>query len=163
MRRIETWTPDQAAAPRFGVIGRPLNAVGRIGLRRDRSHRDDAEAIANLKVAKVSTALDLFDRLERARRFLHANVDRTVSLRELGAVATLSTFHLARYFKLAFGAAPIAYHRAMRLERAAVLLASGSLSVVRVAELAGYSDAVAFSHAFRKYFGIAPRRLIAPG
>jgi transcriptional regulator GlxA family with amidase domain len=162
MGRIETWTSEQPAAPPFGAIAIPLDALERIGPPRNSTPRPGADAIARLKVAKVSTALDLFDRLDRARHFLHANVDRTVSLRELGAVANLSTFHLARFFKLAFGAAPIAYHRRLRLERAAALLGSGSLSVATVADLVGYSDAVAFSHAFRKHFGVTPRRLIAP-
>lgn len=162
MRRTETWTHDQLVRPPFGTIVLPRNTFAPTPTPRAQSLRADAAAVARLKVAKVSTALELFDRLDRARRFVHANVDRTVSLRELGAVANLSTFHLARFYKHAFGAAPIAYHRALRLERAAALLASGGLSVAGVAELAGYSDAVAFSHAFRKHFGISPRRLIAP-
>ncbi len=158
MSRIDAATFGTPAGQPFGAISFPLDQLDRIRL--SRAFPDEA-AIARLNVAKVSTGLDLIDRLERARRHLHANPGRTVSLRELGAVATLSTFHLARFFKLAFGTAPIAYHRALRLDRAAALLASGTPSVAKVAELAGYSDAVAFTHAFRKHFGISPRRLIA--
>lgn len=119
---------------------------------------ESGTAMANLKAAKPSTRRELYQRLDRARGHLHEHVGRTVNLAELASIAGLSQFHLARYFKLAFGAAPIAYHRSLRLERAAKFLAAGEGSVAQAAELAGYSDAVALSHAFRKRFGCAPQR-----
>lgn len=114
-------------------------------------------AMEGLKVVKASTRRALFERLERARGFLHRNDDRNVTLGELAGEAGLSQFHLARYFKLAFGIAPIAYHRTLRLERAARLLASESRSLIQVAELTGYSDEVALSHAFRRHYGRPPQ------
>jgi AraC-like DNA-binding protein len=115
-------------------------------------------AAAGLDAAKPSTRRDILQRLERARAHLHGNLHRNVALGELASVARLSQFHLARYFKRAFGAAPIAYHRALRLERAARFLSRGEGSVAQAAELIGYSDAVALSHAFRKHFGAPPQR-----
>ncbi|HEV2817928.1 MAG TPA: AraC family transcriptional regulator [Allosphingosinicella sp.] len=112
-------------------------------------------AIDGLKAVKPSTRRELYRRLERARGFLHDHVDRGVSLSEMAGVAGLSQFHLARYFKDAFGAAPIAYHRALRLARAADLLAGGQ-SVAAAAEATGYSDQVALSHAFRRHYGAPP-------
>ena len=58
-----------------------------------------------LDAAKPSTRRDILQRLERARAHLHAHLDRNVALGELASVARLSRFHLARYFKRAFGAA----------------------------------------------------------
>lgn len=115
-------------------------------------------AAAGLDAAKPSTRRDILQRLERARAHLHDHLDRNVALGELASVARLSQFHLARYFKRAFGAAPVAYHRALRLERAARFLSAGRGSVAQAAELIGYSDAVALSHAFRKHFGVPPQR-----
>ncbi|WP_114953760.1 AraC family transcriptional regulator [Sphingosinicella terrae] len=115
-------------------------------------------AIDNLKAAKPSTRRELYHRLERARAYLHDRADRAVTLSELASVANLSQFHLARFFKLAFGQAPIAYHRALRLARAAEFLASGAGSVAEAAEVAGYSDQTALSHAFRKQYGMAPQQ-----
>ena len=115
-------------------------------------------AINSLSAAKPSTRRDLYQRLDRARGHLHDHLDRGVALAELASVARLSQFHLARYFKLAFGQAPIAYHRALRLERAARFLAAGEGSVAQAAEATGYSDAVALSHAFRKHFGQPPQQ-----
>jgi AraC family transcriptional regulator len=112
-------------------------------------------AIDGLKAAKASTRRELYRRLERARGFLHDHDDRGVTLAEMASVAGLSQFHLARYFKSAFGRAPIAYHRDLRLARAAGLLESGR-SVAAVAEATGYSDQVALSHAFRRHYGAPP-------
>jgi len=114
-----------------------------------------AEPLARSSAAKLSTRRELYRRLERARGFLHENDGRNVTLGEMAAVAGLSQFHLARYFKDAFGASPITYHRALRLERAAALLAAGG-SVGQAAEAAGYSDQVALSHAFRRKYGAPP-------
>ncbi len=113
-------------------------------------------AIAGLKAAKPSTRRELYRRLERARGFLHDHDHRGVSLGEMACVAGLSQFHLARYFKSAFGQSPISYHRGLRLARAAELLAAGGKSVAEVAEATGYSDQVALSHAFRRKYGAPP-------
>lgn len=110
--------------------------------------------------AKTSTCLDLSRRLERVRRYLHEHADRGVTLDELAAVALLSPFHLARWFKRAFGQAPIAYHRTLRLVRAAERLA-GSGSLAEAAEAVGYSDEAALCHAFRRHFGCPPRQWAA--
>jgi AraC-like DNA-binding protein/quercetin dioxygenase-like cupin family protein len=118
---------------------------------------DSRAAIEALKVVKASTRQSLFQRLERARGFLHDHDSRSVSLGELAAVANLSQFHLARYFRLAFGRPPIAYHRALRLARAAEYLAHDEGTIAEAAEIAGYSDSVSLCHAFRRHYGKAPR------
>jgi AraC family transcriptional regulator len=123
-------------------------------------------AIDGLNAAKPSTRRELHRRLERARGFLHDNDDRGVTLGEMASVAGLSQFHLARYFKSAFGRSPISYHRALRLARAAEMLEAGGRSVAEVAEATGYSDQVALSHAFRRQYGAPPhmwtrRRLVS--
>ena len=115
-------------------------------------------AIESLKAAKPSTRRELYQRVERARAHLHENDDRSVSLTELASIAGLSQFHLARYFKIAYGTAPIAYHRGLRLARAAEFLAAGAGSVAEAADAAGYSDQTALSHAFRKHYGRPPQQ-----
>lgn len=118
---------------------------------------DSRAAIESLKVVKASTRQSLFQRLERARGFLHVNDSRSVTLGELAAVANLSQFHLARFFRLAFGRPPIAYHRSLRLARAAEFLAHDEGTIAEAAEIAGYSDSVSLCHAFRRHYGKAPR------
>jgi len=117
-------------------------------------------AIEALHAVKASTRRALYQNLERARDHLHACDSRAVPLAELAQVAGLSQFHLARYFRLAFGQSPIAYHRALRLDRAIAALEQGA-SVSSVAEAAGYSDASALSPASRRGFGRPPQHWIA--
>lgn len=122
---------------------------------------DSRAAIESLKVVKATTRRSLFQRLERARAFLHAHDGRPVTLGELAAIANLSQFHLARYFRLAFGRPPIAYHRALRLARAAEFLAHDQGTIAEAAEIAGYSDSVSLCHAFRRHYGQAPRAFLS--
>ena len=129
--------------------------VARVGVAIAEPIAESRAAMDGVKAAKLSTRRELYRRLERARTFLHAHDDRNVTLGEMAAVAGLSQFHLARYFKDAFEASPISYHRALRLKRAAALLARGS-SVAEAAEATGYSDPVALSHAFRRKYGAPP-------
>lgn len=142
---------DPALGPRIAgeLVARVAEAIAE-PLGRSRAAMD------GLKVAKLSTRRELHRRLERARGFLHEHDGRGVSLAEMASVAGLSQFHLARYFKAAFGQSPITYHRGLRLARAAELLAAGGKSVADVAEAIGYSDQVALSHAFRRHYGQPP-------
>lgn len=151
------WMPGRIASdPRLGH--RIADALTRrIGAAVPGLTCESEGAMARLRSVKPSTRRALFQRLERARGHLHDNDGRAVSLAELASVAGLSQFHLARYFKLAYGTAPIAYHRALRLERAAGLLISNDHSLIEIAELTGYSDEVALSHAFRRHFGKPPQ------
>ena len=148
---------DIARNPQLGAALAP-GIVAQVGAALAEPLAESRAAIERLKTAKATTRRELYHRLERARAHLHDHADRNVALGELASVAGLSQFHLARYFKLAFGSAPIAYHRRLRLARAAELLARGAGSVAEAAEAAGYSDATALSHAFRKQFGAAPQQ-----
>jgi AraC-like DNA-binding protein len=49
----------------------------------------------------------------------------------------------------------------VRRERARALVAGGGRPLIEVALEVGFSDASAFSHAFRRWFGHAPRELRA--
>jgi AraC-like DNA-binding protein len=140
---------DELTAGAAEAIGEPL-AQSRV-------------AIESLRAAKADTRRELHRRLERARGFLHDHLDRSVALSEMADVAGLSQFHLARFFKLAFGQSPIAYHRGLRLKRAADFLAAGGGSLAGAAEHSGYSDGVALSHAFRKHYGQPPLQWVMRG
>ena len=123
----------------------------------------DPLARSSALAVKPSTCRKLHAQLERARLHLHGHAHRAVTLAELAAVARLSQFQLARCFRQVFGQAPISYHRGLRLARAARFLAAGQGSLAEAAELAGYSDQAALSHAFRKHFGKAPQQWVLAG
>ena len=119
---------------------------------------DIREAVARLKGSKPRTRRAIYERLDLARAYLHEHQHEKVALPRLAEVSGISQFQLARYFHLAFGQSPIAYHRTLRLKRAASLLKEGEGCLERVAEQCGYSDQVALTHAFTRTFGAPPKR-----
>ncbi len=54
------------------------------------------------------------DPVDRVRRHIEANLDRAVSLAELGRIASLSPFTVQRQFKQQMGVSPLQYRRALR-------------------------------------------------
>ena len=105
---------------------------------------------------KYSTRVETLQRLERARAFIHAQKNRTVTLDEVAMHAALSRFHMTRSFAEAYGAPPLFYHRSVRLEAAAQRIQRGEATPTEVAEELGYASLSAFTRAFRQKFGIPP-------
>ncbi len=95
-------------------------------------------------------------RVRRAVELMHAHLDEDLPLEELAAAAYLSPFHFARLFKKVTGASPHAYLAALRLDRAAILLATTDLAVTIVSERVGYADSSHFGRAFRHSHGLSP-------
>ena len=58
------------------------------------------------------------------------------------------------------GASPMKHLTALRMRRADAMLRTGAYEVQAVAGLVGYSDAFAFSTAFRRHFGISPSMVV---
>ena len=114
-------------------------------------------AMDSMGAIKKETRRSQYQRLERARTFLHDVTDRQVELGELAGIAGISRFQFARNFKLAFGSSPAAYHRQVRLKRARDLLMRNEASCLHVAHRFGFADASVFSRAYRREFGHSPR------
>lgn len=77
--------------------------------------------------------------VEKARAFLDANVDRTVSLAELAKHAGLSASHLQRSFKRIVGVSPKQYQSARRMGRFKSRLRAGD-TVSRATYEAGFGS-----------------------
>lgn len=96
------------------------------------------------------------ERLRRVVWSLAHDPTAPVTLDELARRAHMSRHHFARAFQRALGIPPMAYVRRLRVERAALLLASTSRSVAEIAFASGFSSAGRLSEAFRAHFGVAP-------
>jgi AraC-like DNA-binding protein/quercetin dioxygenase-like cupin family protein len=112
--------------------------------------------LGRLSAEKPSTRRSLLERVERVRGRLHDQLTGTVTLDELAALAGMSQFHLARTFRVVHGEPIGAYHRRLKLDRAARLLATDAMAATQVAGELGFSDAAAFSRSFKRRFGVAP-------
>ncbi|MBW8731536.1 MAG: AraC family transcriptional regulator [Terrabacter sp.] len=93
----------------------------------------------------------------RALAALHDEPGHPWTLDVLAAHVHVSRATLSRRFSELVGQSPMAYLTHWRLARAADLLRSGSLSVEQVAHAVGYANAFAFSAAFKREHGSAPR------
>ena len=80
------------------------------------------------------------DAMAKVRAHLEKNVERRVSLAELGRVAGLSPFTVQRMFKQAMGVSPLEYQRALRAGGLRMALKQGA-SVTNAIYEAGYGSA----------------------
>lgn len=79
---------------------------------------------------------------------------------QLAEAVQLSRRHLTRRMKETMGTTPAAFIRKRRLERAEVLLSTGSQTIAQVARAVGFASPSAFSTAFREYAGLTPSAYI---
>jgi len=88
---------------------------------------------------------------------MHADPSRSWSLEELAQAAAMSRTSFAVRFRDVMGVPPLAYLTSWRMHLAERELRSGA-TVAAAAAAIGYTSESAFSHAFKRELGIAPRR-----
>ncbi|MFG0466439.1 AraC family ligand binding domain-containing protein [Pseudomonas putida] len=92
---------------------------------------------------------------QRARDFLHANLERDIGLEDLAQACGIDRFRLTRAFKAAFGIAPHAYLIQLRLAQARRLLALGQ-TPAEVAVALGFADQSHLGRWFRRAYQLTP-------
>ncbi len=97
--------------------------------------------------------------IERALRFVDANLARPLRLADLARAAHLSACHFARRFRAAMGVPPHEWIVQRRIEHARHLLqARPVLPLARIAALVGFADQSHFTRQFRRRTGTTPHR-----
>ncbi|CAE6904616.1 Transcriptional regulator, AraC family [Pseudomonas marincola] len=104
---------------------------------------------------RVHAALDM----QKIDAYISTHLARRISVAELAQVACLSPSHFHVQFKDAVGMSPHQYLLKNRLDRAARLLRSSNLPLIRIAEECGFSSQSALTTAMRRYMGLTPKRL----
>ncbi|MEH2567382.1 AraC family transcriptional regulator [Bradyrhizobium sp. AZCC 2289] len=94
--------------------------------------------------------------IARVQAFIDENLDCTIHIRDLSAVARISAAHFSRSFKRAVGEPPHAYLMRKRLERACHLMMTGAASLSEIAFSVGFSDQAHLCRLFRQAFGQRP-------
>jgi AraC family transcriptional regulator len=89
--------------------------------------------------------------------YIEENFAQRISLATLARLVRLSRWHFSRAFKQSFGTPPLLYVGERRIEHAKRLLANRELSVLEIALEVGFVSSSAFTTAFRKATGLAPR------
>lgn len=92
---------------------------------------------------------------QRARDYLHDNLERDIGLEELALACGIDRFRLTRAFKAAFGLAPHAYLIQLRLAHARRRLALGQRPA-DVAVALGFADQSHLGRWFRRAYQLTP-------
>ena len=95
--------------------------------------------------------------LSTALELMRNNLDEPLSREELARHAGLSTRSLERLFRERLDGSPARHYAELRLRRAAELLHERPRPIAEVARATGFATPAAFSRAFTRRFGVAPR------
>lgn len=109
--------------------------------------------------SSIETIRDHKERLNKVVLYIQNNLDKSLSVKKLAAIACLSPYHFHRLFTAYHGETLNDFIRRVRLERAASLICHSNFSNEKISSIAfetGYETPAAFSKAFRQYFGKTP-------
>lgn len=94
--------------------------------------------------------------LADTRRYMEEHLDEPLTISTLSRRSCLSATAFKAGFRRLYGLPVHTWLRQRRMERAAELLRSSSLSVLGVAQSVGYGSASQFTAAFRQQYGMPP-------
>ncbi|WP_141898533.1 helix-turn-helix transcriptional regulator [Paramicrobacterium agarici] len=95
--------------------------------------------------------------LRRVRDRIDREYADPLDLEALAHGINISSGHLSRQFKLAYGESPYSYLMTRRVERAMALLRRGDVSVTDACFAVGFSSLGTFSTRFTELVGLSPR------
>jgi AraC-like DNA-binding protein len=126
-----------------GLLARIVALVCRAGVESASSSGTDHRGTVAFRLGSLVAAL-------------RARPERVLSVPEMAGYARISESSLLRCFKNAFGTTPLRYRDALRMERAAELLAATDRPVSEIALELGFTDGNYFSRRFRALVGESP-------
>ncbi len=94
--------------------------------------------------------------LEPVLRWMDDNVDKTLTLEDIAAHASMSTRTLNRRFREQTGTTPLRWLHRARVRRAQHLLESTTHPVDRIADQVGFGSPTAFRDQFKRVVGTSP-------
>jgi AraC family transcriptional regulator len=112
---------------------------------------------AALPALRPATREELYRRLHLARDYIKASYNQSITLEEIAAIACLSSSHLLRTFKQAFGQTPHQFLITERLRQTCQLLVSTKRSITDICLEVGFESLGSFSWLFRRRFGLSPK------
>ncbi len=106
---------------------------------------------------QITRADSRLSRVRRAIALIRTRYDQPIRVEALAEHAGMSPASLHRHFKAATAMSPLRYQKALRLQEARRLIASGR-EVAAAAYAVGYESASQFSREYARMFGVPPSR-----
>lgn len=88
--------------------------------------------------------------------YINENYKSSLTLDDLASIGSISPSHLCRLFKELTDMRPLEYINMLRVNSAALMIQSGSCSMLQAALENGFQQLSYFSKQFKKYKGISP-------
>ena len=98
-------------------------------------------------------------RLQLAIDYIHAHLDRDLSMAEIAGSVNTSPTYFASLFKAATGISLHQYVIRQRVERAQLLLKTTSLPIATIATLVGFANASHLTYHCKRQTGMTPRQI----
>ena len=111
----------------------------------------DAHELLNRKRLKSAAKIN-----ERIIRCLEENVDKNLSLEQIGLLTGISVTHMKRSFKNLHDGGIIDYFILLKIDKAKKLIAETELSFTEISNLLSFSSSAYFSRTFKKKTGLTP-------
>jgi AraC-like DNA-binding protein len=103
---------------------------------------------------------DLVRKIKHAKEHLLAHEDKPPTIKELARLAGLNEYQLKAGFKEIYGNTVYGYLLDHKLDHARMLLDSHKYQVAQVAYQVGYTNPSHFIAAFKKKFGVTPKKYL---
>jgi AraC family transcriptional regulator len=97
--------------------------------------------------------------LQEAIDYIHAHLNRDLSLAELASVINIAPTYFARLFKQEMGISPHQYVIQQRVEQAKLMLSKTDLAIADIALQVGFSSQSHLTKQFKRITGITPKQV----
>ncbi len=97
--------------------------------------------------------------LQQVLDYIHAHLDRDLSLVELAETLNLSPTYFASAFKQAIDISPHQYVIQQRVEQAKLMLSKTDLAIVDIALQVGFASQIHLTQQFKRLTGMTPKQV----
>lgn len=94
--------------------------------------------------------------LLKIAKYIHANLEKNLSIESTAKEFGMSTRSLSRKFKEILGMNYVRFLRALRITRSLELMLEGKYNMYEIAMMVGYNSLSSFSNIFKKVVGVSP-------
>lgn len=96
------------------------------------------------------------NRILKVLRYIRKHIDQNITMEEMIAICFLSKDHFIRLFKKEMGITPVQYINRKKIEKAQLMLITGSQSIKDIAYALSFENVYYFNRLFRKITGTTP-------